>query len=52
MAHHQLGKDLGDAEVAEIRAFLEALTGEVDTQYVAAPTLPDSGPDTPAPDPT
>ena len=52
MAEHQLGKTLSAEENASIRAFLAALTGEVDESYVAKPTLPESGPDTPAPDPS
>ena len=52
MAKHQLGKDLDAAQVASLVVFLEALTGDVPTDYVAAPTLPESGPKTPAPDPT
>ena len=52
MAHLQLGKQLTDEAVADILAFLEALTGEVDPALVAMPELPESGPDTPAPDPS
>lgn len=52
MADHQLGKALGDDEVASIAAFLESLTGRVDERYTAMPELPESGPDTPAPDPS
>jgi cytochrome c peroxidase len=52
MAEHQLGKTLSNEENASIRAFLGALTGEVDESYIAKPTLPASGPDTPAPDPS
>jgi len=52
MARHQLGRELDDAAVGEIVAFLGALTGEVDANYVARPALPKSGPDTPAPDPS
>lgn len=52
MAEHQLGKQLDAQENASIRAFLAALTGEVDESYIAKPTLPPSGPDTPAADPT
>jgi cytochrome c peroxidase len=52
MAHHQLGKDLTDEEVAKIVGFLDTLTGELPTDYIAAPTLPESGPETPGPDPT
>lgn len=49
MGRHQLGKQLGDGEVASIRAFLESLTGEVEQGYVAKPELPASGPTTPGP---
>jgi cytochrome c peroxidase len=52
MAEHQLGRTLTDAQVASIAAFLASLTGEVDVVYTAAPDLPESGPDTPAPDPS
>jgi len=51
MGHHQLGVEISQAERASIAAFLGSLTGEVDAAYVAQPTLPASGPDTPAPDP-
>ena len=40
MARHQLGKQLTDPQIASIRSFLEALTGTVDTAYVAKPELP------------
>ena len=52
MAKHQLGKQLDDAQVASIRAFLATLTGTADAVYIAMPELPPSGPDTPAPDPS
>ena len=52
MAQHQLGRTLGDDQVAAIAAFLASLTGVVDAAYTARPDLPASGPDTPAPDPT
>ena len=51
MARHQLGRVLDDAEVVKISAFLRSLTGEIDTAYIARPELPESGADTPAPDP-
>ncbi|MFW2403593.1 MAG: cytochrome-c peroxidase [Gammaproteobacteria bacterium] len=52
MAKHQTpGGELSGAEVASIEAFLESLTGVPPAELVAAPTLPESGPDTPAPDP-
>jgi cytochrome c peroxidase len=50
MAHHQLGKDLTDDEVGKIVLFLNTLTGELPTEYVAVPTFPESGPKTPPPD--
>ena len=52
MGSHQLGKDLSDEEVAKIVLFLNTLTGEPAAELVAAPELPESGPDTPKPDPT
>jgi cytochrome c peroxidase len=41
MGSHQLGKDLTDAEVTSIVAFLGALTGEIPKDYVAKPALPE-----------
>jgi cytochrome c peroxidase len=52
MAYHQAGQELDDAQIADVVAFLGSLTGEIDAAYVAAPELPASGPDTPAPDPS
>ena len=52
MAEVQLGKQLTSEENASIREFLTALTGEVDAAYIAMPSLPESGPGTPAPDPS
>jgi cytochrome c peroxidase len=52
MASIQLGRDLTDDRIASIRAFLESLTGAVDTAYIARPTLPESGPKTPKADPS
>ncbi|MCU0869762.1 MAG: c-type cytochrome [Burkholderiales bacterium] len=40
MARTQLGRTPGDADVARIEAFLEALTGEVPAHFREAPTLP------------
>lgn len=40
MAKHQLGKELSDAQVADILAFLSTLTGELDSKLKAKPTLP------------
>ena len=52
MAHHQLGKELKPGEVKKIVAFLESTTGELPTEYIAKPELPESGPKTPKPDPS
>jgi cytochrome c peroxidase len=52
MAAIQLGRDLAPDQVAGIRAFLESLTGTVDTAYIARPELPANGPNTPGPDPS
>jgi cytochrome c peroxidase len=52
MAYHQLGKELKPAEINSIVAFLESLTGELPTDYIAKPELPPSGPKTPKPDPS
>jgi cytochrome c peroxidase len=40
MAKLQLGKELTDADVADIVAFLEGLTGEVPAQFANVPNLP------------
>jgi len=50
MSLHQLGVELAPAEREKIVAFLEALTGELPTDYIARPELPESGPDTPGPE--
>jgi cytochrome c peroxidase len=52
MAWHQLGWELSEADVATLATFLESLTGKIDATYVARPQLPQSGPDTPAADPS
>lgn len=52
MGYHQVGVTLEPAQIADIVAFLGALTGEVDAAYIAKPALPESGPTTPAPDPS
>ncbi len=49
MAEYQLGRTLTDDEIADIVAFMNALTGEVPTEYIALPELPVNGPDTPGP---
>ncbi len=40
MAMLQLGRDLSDADVADIVAFLETLTGAVPAQFASVPNLP------------
>ena len=52
MGYHQIGLTLEPAQIADIVAFLGALTGEVDAAYIAKPALPESGPNTPKPDPS
>ncbi len=42
MARHQLGIELDDARTGSIVTFLNALTGEIPTDYIARPPLPDS----------
>jgi len=49
MAKYQLGKELTDAQITDIVAFLNALTGEIPTDYIAVPEFPPNGPDTPGP---
>lgn len=46
MARYQLGKQLNDGEIAEIITFLNTLTGDLPTEYIAPPPLPENGPDT------
>ncbi len=43
MGKLQLGRDLADADVADIVAFLESLTGEVPAAFAAVPSLPPAG---------
>lgn len=49
MARHQLGKQVTDNQVTDVVTFLNALTGDIPTAYIASPQLPESGPDTPRP---
>ena len=42
MARYELGQQLTDEQVADIRAFLGSLTGELPTEYIAPPELPAS----------
>jgi cytochrome c peroxidase len=50
MARHQIGKELGDAQIDSIIAWLGSLTGELPKEYVAKPELPASTKTTPPPD--
>lgn len=52
MGKHQLGRDLDAKAVGEIVAFLGALEGTVNADYVKAPELPPAGPTTPKADPS
>lgn len=52
MAKHQLGKELSDADVKSIAAFLRSMTGDLPKEAIAKPELPASGPKTPKPDPS
>ncbi|MBL9130096.1 MAG: c-type cytochrome, partial [Verrucomicrobiaceae bacterium] len=47
MAEYQLAKQLTDDEVKSIVTFLKALKGTPNADYIKAPKLPDSTPDTP-----
>lgn len=52
MAEHQTPRGaLSEAEIADLVAFLKSLTGALPESYIAQPTLPESGPTTPKPDP-
>ena len=52
MASVELARDLSADQTASIVTFLEALTGELPTDYIKMPTLPQSSATTPLPDPT
>ena len=47
MAEYQLAKKLTDEETASIITFLKALKGTPDAEYIKAPKLPESTPETP-----
>lgn len=51
MAEYQLGRKLPPTQVQSIVAFLKALTGKVDVNYIKEPKLPANGPTTPKPNP-
>ncbi len=52
MASHQLARELTDEQTSSIISFLKALKGDLPTDYIKMPTLPESGPDTPKPNDT
>ena len=52
MGYHQIGLTLEEGQIADIVAFLGSLTGQPNLGYTAEPMLPESGPETPAPDPS
>ncbi len=53
MAKHQLARTLTDAEVDDLVAFLESLTGELPpAEVISAPPLPPGTKKTPEPDPS
>jgi cytochrome c peroxidase len=53
MSEYQTSRGKLSAEETRLLvAFLGALTGEIPREYVAEPKLPESGPTTPAPDPS
>jgi cytochrome c peroxidase len=52
VAHQTPRGELQSSEVEALVAFFDSLTGEIPTEYIAEPTLPESGPNTPAPDPS
>lgn len=52
MAKHQLGRELSDDDTQSIIAWFDSLTGELPTDYIKEPTLPESTDSTPKPDPT
>lgn len=54
MVEHQSNRTtpLSEAEMNNLLAFLGALTGPLPSDYIAEPKLPESGPTTPAPDPS
>ena len=49
MGVHQRGSQLSDANVKSILTWLDTLTGEIPFEYIKAPTLPKSTPNTPSP---
>jgi cytochrome c peroxidase len=52
MAEYQLNKELSDADVSLIVAYLKTLSGEIPKDLIAKPELPESTDKTPKPDPS
>lgn len=52
MAKYQLGKDISDADVKVLVAFMKSMTGELPKDAIKKPELPPSTPKTPKPDPS
>lgn len=52
MAEYQLAKDLGDEDTKLIVAYLKTLSGEIPTELIKKPELPESTDATPKPDPS
>lgn len=52
MGKHQLGIELTKEETASIVTWLASLTGEIPTEYIKKPKLPESNASTPRPDTT
>jgi cytochrome c peroxidase len=50
MAYDQLGKELSDAQVSAIVAFLGSLSGSLPSAYIQEPALPPSAPPAPKPE--
>ncbi len=50
MAEYQLGKTLNDGQVRSIVTWLKTLTGEIPTEYISKPVLPEGTSRTPKPD--
>jgi cytochrome c peroxidase len=50
MAEYQLGKTLTDAEIKSINTWLATLTGEVPSEYIRKPVLPEGTSRTPKAD--
>ena len=41
MARHQMGEELTQSDIASIVAWLGSLTGDLPSDYIAAPKLPE-----------